>query len=151
IDGSLLQDGDGAVRVDGDGFVEYFTGYSTPRASFAETGATGSLSSRFTNRDLVDPNGNLVARLPYPGEVGTASPNNFGGLMGPGQLSFNASLSKRIDVTESMYFTLRADVINVLNKPQWNNPNTNINSVSFGRITGAGGDRTVTINARFDF
>jgi hypothetical protein len=47
--------------------------------------------------------------------------------------------------------TLRADVINLLNKPQWGNPVTNINSATFGRITTATGNRTVTINARVDF
>jgi hypothetical protein len=38
-----------------------------------------------------------------------------------------------------------------LNRPIWGNPTTNINSTSFGRITTAGGNRTVTLNARFDF
>jgi len=46
---------------------------------------------------------------------------------------------------------VRADVINLLNKPQWGNPNTSINSTSFGRITTATGTRTITFNARFDF
>jgi hypothetical protein len=39
----------------------------------------------------------------------------------------------------------------VLNRPIWDNPNTDINSSSFGRITGAAGTRTITINARIDF
>ncbi len=72
-------------------------------------------------------------------------------MTGPGQLTFNTSVSKKININESMYFTLRADVINVLNKPQWSNPNTNINSATFGQITSAGGQRAVTLNARFDF
>ena len=43
------------------------------------------------------------------------------------------------------------DAVNVLNRPTWDNPTTDINSASFGRITGAGGTRTITINARIDF
>ena len=50
-----------------------------------------------------------------------------------------------------MDFTLRIDAINLLNTPLWNDPNVNINSVDFGRITGAGGARTFTLNARIDF
>ena len=50
-------------------------------------------------------------------------------------------------------FTLRMDVINVLNKPQWGNPNVNINGSTFGRITSVIGNqqRLVTLNARIDF
>jgi hypothetical protein len=48
-------------------------------------------------------------------------------------------------------FTIRADAINLLNTPQWGDPNTNINAANFGRITTAGGARTFTINARVDF
>jgi hypothetical protein len=61
------------------------------------------------------------------------------------------ALMKRIKMKESSSFTIRADAINVLNKPQWGDPNLNINSASFGRITTATGARTVTINARIDF
>jgi hypothetical protein len=42
-----------------------------------------------------------------------------------------------------------------LNKPIFDNPNTDINSTSFGRITqhplNATGARQITINARIDF
>ena len=41
--------------------------------------------------------------------------------------------------------------VNLLNKPQWGNPNTNINGTSFGRVTTATGNRVITFNARFDF
>ena len=68
-------------------------------------------------------------------------------------LSFNGALTKTVKLTESKTFTLRADVVNVLNKPQWGNPNTNINGSTFGRITSVVGNaqRLVTINARVDF
>ena len=41
--------------------------------------------------------------------------------------------------------------INVLNKPQWGLPNTNINSAMFGRITTATGSRMILLNGRVDF
>jgi len=52
---------------------------------------------------------------------------------------------------ETKTFTVRADAINLLNKPQWGLPNTSINSTSFGQITTATGTRTITFNARIDF
>ena len=47
--------------------------------------------------------------------------------------------------------TESADIINILNKPQWGLPNTYINSATFGRITTATGNRSITFNARLDF
>jgi hypothetical protein len=61
------------------------------------------------------------------------------------------ALSKRIRVDEKRTITFRADAINFLNKPQWGDPNTNITSANFGRITSATGTRTITFNARLDF
>jgi hypothetical protein len=66
--------------------------------------------------------------------------------------------SKIFHITEGISLTLRADAINLLNKPQWGsqastspNIDTNINSASFGRITSATENRTITFNARIDF
>ncbi len=73
------------------------------------------------------------------------------GVRGPGFLSVNMSATKTVKITEGKTFTLRADAVNVLNKPQWGNPNTNVNGANFGRITTATGNRTVTLNARIDF
>jgi hypothetical protein len=61
------------------------------------------------------------------------------------------ALSKKVSLGETRSFTLRADAINVLNRPIWGNPNLNINSNTFGRITTATGNRTLTFNARVDF
>jgi hypothetical protein len=66
-------------------------------------------------------------------------------------LGLDLSLSKRISISESKFLTFRANAIDALNRPIWANPTTNINSVSFGRITAAGGNRSVTLDLRFDF
>jgi hypothetical protein len=63
----------------------------------------------------------------------------------------NGAVAKVFTIREGWNITLRADLINILNKPQWGNPVTNINSATFGRITTATGNRTVTFNARLDF
>ena len=76
---------------------------------------------------------------------------NLPGVKGPGTLGLDMALTKRVRVNEKTMFTLRADAINLLNKPQWGVPNTNINSATFGRITTATGSRTILLNARVDF
>jgi hypothetical protein len=76
---------------------------------------------------------------------------NLPGVKGPGTLGLDMALSKKVRLSEKTTFTLRADAINMLNKPQWGLPNTNINSSTFGRITTALGSRMVLLNARVDF
>jgi hypothetical protein len=141
----------GSVRRDPAGFVEYFSGYSYRAAPLPNFGAgASSLNGRFTNQVIVDAQGNIVLQNPVPGRTGNSAPN-LPGLIGPNQLGFDISLAKRVFVREGWTFTFRADVIDALNRPIWDVPVTNINSVDFGRITNAEGNRTVTLNARFDF
>jgi hypothetical protein len=135
----------GAVNVTGTG-VEYFSGLKVQQASSA--GLPTSIAGRLTNQVIVNSAGQIVLANPVAGRTGTTSQNL---ITGPSQLGFNMSLAKKINVTESKSFSIRADVINMLNHPIWGNPTTDINSLTFGRITTAGGVRTVTLNARFDF
>ena len=67
------------------------------------------------------------------------------------EISVDMALLKRVRIGESKTFTVRADGVNILNRPIWGNPNTNINSTTFGRITTATGNRTIAFNARVDF
>jgi hypothetical protein len=66
-------------------------------------------------------------------------------------MQFDLSLAKKVAIRENVSFTFRADAVNVLNKPVWGDPNVNINSVDFGQITTAGGNRNITLSARIDF
>ena len=49
--------------------------------------------------------------------------------------SESISLAKRIPITEKVRGCLRADATNPFNFVRWNNPNTNITSANFGRVT----------------
>jgi hypothetical protein len=139
----------GKVQVK-DGFVTYFDGLSTRTAPLPNYGGDTTLPGRFTNQVVVDAAGNILLQNAQPGTIGnTAQSLPF--LEGPASLGLDMALSKRIRLREGTTFTIRADAINVLNTPQWGNPNTDINSANFGRITSAAGSRTVTINARIDF
>jgi len=46
---------------------------------------------------------------------------------------------------------LRLDAIDVLNSPQFGTPEGDINSLQFGRITTAAGNRIVVLGGRFNF
>jgi Carboxypeptidase regulatory-like domain len=137
----------------GNNFVSFFNTVSTKKAPFPTFGSdTTTLQGVYTNQVLVDANNNVIMQNPNPGFTGTMT-GNSGIIRGPGMLSFNGGLLKTVRITENKTFTLRADVVNVLNKPQWGNPNTNINGSTFGRITSVVGNvqRLVTLNARIDF
>jgi len=134
----------------GQGFVQYFSNLKTQPASAPNFGGDTSLPGRFTNQVAVDAAGNVVLRNPEPGTTGNTA-LNLPGMTGPGTLGLDMAATKRLRLTEKTMFTLRADAINILNRPQWGLPNTNINSNTFGRITTATGSRTILVNARVDF
>jgi len=136
--------------VKGNGFVTYFNTLHTAAAPVPNFGGDPNLPGKFTNQVLVDANGNTIVQNPTPGHVGNMAQYNTT-IKGPGMLLFNMAATKSVKISEGKTFTLRADAVNVLNKPQWGTPNTNINGTSFGRITSALGTRTVTLNARIDF
>jgi hypothetical protein len=134
----------------GDGFVEYFEGLSTERAPLPDFGGHARLTGRFTNQVVVDGAGDIVLRNPEPGTTGNTA-LNLPAIEGPSRLGLDLALSKRVRIGEAKTFTIRADAINFLNTPRWDEPNTDINSGNFGRITDATGSRTFTLGARIDF
>ena len=61
------------------------------------------------------------------------------------------NLKKTFSLKEGKEIVIRADAINLLNSPVFGSPNTDINSTDFGRITTAGGNRFVVLEARISF
>ena len=70
---------------------------------------------------------------------------------GPGQVSMNMSLNKTITIKESRALDLRITANNVFNTVHFTSLNTVVNSFTFGEVTGTGGMRRVTMQARFRF
>jgi carboxypeptidase family protein/TonB-dependent receptor-like protein len=138
--------------VKGANYVSFFDTLKTVKNAPVFNADNATLQGVYTNQVLVDANGNTIMQNASPGVLGTMS-SNAPTIRGPGMLSFNGALSKTVRISEGKTFNLRMDVVNVLNKPQWGNPNTNINGSSFGRITSVIGNqqRLVTLNARIDF
>jgi hypothetical protein len=67
------------------------------------------------------------------------------------QKSEAISIAKRIAITERVRAVVRADAQNPFNFVRWNNPNTNITSADFGRVTGAAAGRALQLNATVEF
>jgi len=111
-------------------------------------GGNTTVAGRFTNQVVVDQNGTTIFKNPEPGTTGNTS---YRWVEGPGNIRVDAALAKKIQIDESRSITVRADAVNVMNHAVWGNPNTDINSNGFGRITTATGSRTITLSARVDF
>jgi hypothetical protein len=106
----------------------------------ATRGGTSSLDHYF-----FDPN--TFALEPY-GTIGNAG---RGALHGPGINNFDVSVLKETRITESTRMELRFEFYNLFNHTQFLNPNNNINSANFGRVTSARTPRLIQLAAKFYF
>jgi hypothetical protein len=109
-----------------------------------------SLQSQSSLYAIAGPSGNILLENPVAGQLGPLSPTNFRGL---GSYSFNVQVSKPVVLNRerNIQAIFRADFINILNKPIWSTPTTNIDSTSFGLITSASGNRSVNVTLRVTF
>jgi Carboxypeptidase regulatory-like domain/TonB dependent receptor len=62
-------------------------------------------------------------------------PNSLNWLRGHGKNQIDANFLRRFRVTETKDFEFRLDLINAFNHVLWDNPNTDIASSNFGRVT----------------
>lgn len=141
----------GSARKVDDGVV-FFSGLKqvTDPSVAGVTSAQG-LQSRSTLLAITDAAGRLLLVNPTPGQLGTL-PQLY--LQGPGSFRLDVNLAKRIKIRETVDFEFRADAINFTNTPQFDDYtaiNTDINSVNFGRITNATGNRIIVLTARINF
>ena len=108
---------------------------------------------------------NVVAPISYPGtrfqwfsassftrpgplQWGTAARND---VVGPGRNNWNIALFKAFQIKENTRFEFRAETFNTFNHTQLSNPNTTVNSASFGQITGTNAPRIMQLGAKFVF
>jgi hypothetical protein len=80
-------------------------------------------------------------RSPLPGSF-TYGNSGRNSLEGPGTKTVDASLFKDTHLTESKVLQLRAEVFNLANTPQFNNPAATAGTAAAGSISGAGSDLT---------
>ena len=71
-----------------------------------------------------------------------------GALRGPASWGADLSLSKNFSLGEKLKLQFRTDMFNATNHVNYNGPNTNLNSSTFGEISGAGAMRVIQLNAK---
>ena len=100
----------------------------------------GGLAGAFSNKAIRDAQGRLLLTNPAPGQIGSLG---LEWIEGPPFLQFDMNLIKRIRVTETKEFEVRIDAANILNHPNFGDPETN--SPNFGRITTLAGQNTTAV------
>ena len=87
---------------------------------------------------------------PGAGEMGTLGRNFF---VGPHYFQMDASLLKRVAITEKVRLEFRADATNISNSTMFGAPTTDITSTTFGRIRNAvtSGSRKIQVGMKVHF
>jgi hypothetical protein len=88
------------------------------------------------NRSYLDPS--AFTQVVASGTYGNVSRNQF---FGPKRVQFDAEISRLFPIRERVNLDFRLEAFNVLNHPNFNNPNATLNSSTFGQITSAGSAR----------
>jgi hypothetical protein len=130
--------------------VTYFPGFQQiTDPAIASVSALNGLSGSFSSKAITDANGNLIFVNPHAGQIGTLGLTS---IEGPSFAQLDMNLIKRVRITENKEFEFRVDAVNVLNHPNFDDPNLNINSPTFGRITSSTPpNRRFVVNARLNF
>ncbi len=140
--------GIGGVQRLGGG-IQYFPGLTQVQDPYVQNITTqNGLRGLSALQAIRDARGNLIFVNPVPGSPGTMALSSF---EGPGSVRFDINLVKRVKISERVSLEFRADALDALNKPQFGNPEADINSVNFGRITTADGNRIIVVSGRINF
>jgi hypothetical protein len=85
-------------------------------------------------------------------QAGTIGKLGLSSIFGPRFFNFDLNVLKRTRLTETMNLEFRGEIFNVFNTVNFDNPETNINSANFGRITGiVGRPRLMQFGLRLNF
>jgi hypothetical protein len=74
-----------------------------------------------------------------------------GMIQGPGRHTWDLSFRKKVRIAGRSKVGVQADVFNLFNRVNLNNPSVNFNDTNYGRIASAGPPRQVQIGLRFEF
>jgi hypothetical protein len=93
---------------------------------------------------------------PVPLPIGRFGNAAVGSIVGPGTVNLSSGLSKSFAITNTVKFRIEGTFTNVLNHTNLADPNLDISSPSFGKITTArgsdfGGSRTGQVAGRIEF
>ncbi len=99
----------------------------------------------YLTRDAFQPVPTVSGVAVRPGNLGR------GTVRGPSAWTFDLSFGKTFAFADRYRIQMRADLLNAFNHRTYGNPNTNLDSSAFGRITTGGPPRDVQISARLTF
>jgi len=140
------------------GIVTLSTGFPiTPTAAAVHN--TGSFIPQFADRIA---NGNLPGdqRTPTrwfdttafaPPAVGTLGSSGRNVIIGPGVANLDVSLLKDTNLTERFRLQFRGEFFNFTNTPIFAEPDANVNSLAFGRISSAADPRRLQLGLKLIF
>jgi hypothetical protein len=83
--------------------------------------------------------------------AGTFGSEGVGVVRGPGLRNLDVSLQKAFAVSESKRVEFRVEAFNFTNTPIFNAPDVNVNSLQFGTVQAAQGERNVQLGLKFYF
>jgi hypothetical protein len=142
------------------GAVNYASGFPfTPHVlgAFAdvEAGGFGALRPDLTGQpvQLSQPTADRFFNTgafipPQVGRYGNAGRNI---ITGPSIFTFGAGLAKSFTISDRHNLQLRVEATNLLNRPQFTQIDTNLNSLSYGQITGVGAMRSIQLGVQYSF
>ena len=132
-----------------------FTARVTGNVSDVSRGVNGTLRANHNGEpiSLANPTTTLffdtaAFSIPAAGTYGNAARNT---IPGPGNAVLNMGLMKTFTVPGTRGLSLRFQVTNVLNSPQWSTIDTVVNSPTFGQVTGVRPMRSAQFVARVMF
>jgi hypothetical protein len=125
----------------------------TSFSNLQSSDTVGDCSELATEAPGTFPSDAQAVKCPQLRTYGTLRRN---ALRGPGIVNLDVSLSKTTPITERLKLEIRGDFFNILNHTEFQNPDTNPNSGTFGQIlnTGVAGDarqRIIQLGARLSF
>ena len=91
---------------------------------------------------------NAASLLNGAGRFGNFGRNVF---HGPGDINFDVTLMKRTRIGENKTIEFRSEFFNIFNHANFNNPNGNIGSANFGRVTTTEEPRLIQFGLKFHF
>jgi hypothetical protein len=132
-----------------------FTARVTGNVSDVSRGVNGTLRANYNGEpiSLANPTTTLffdtaAFSIPAAGTYGNAARNT---IPGPGNAVLNMGLMKTFTVPGTRGLSLRFQVTNVLNSPQWSTIDTVVSSPTFGQVTGVRPMRSAQFVARVMF
>ena len=113
--------------------------------TFAETAGADAFFFRTTNAD-----GTPIFTAPAAGRFsGTQHRNQY--IRHPSRQSWNLGIFKEFEISETQSVSLRCEMFNFPNHPNFGNPGTNPRGRTFGKVTSKSGNRNLQLSLRYSF